>query len=182
MTKEQLNKLKPAAQLVVYDEDRGRRRVRFVRVTRAGKGNDVMVDVPKVKNGVTTDYTRKVVPIADVLSIVKKPTKPSKVKVRADAELVAWRLLAGDAIGDLREVARAADGELRDKAFRKAAAQRVGKVTDVEGWRHIVENVIRALREIRDAAEDELRDVVNRTLAALERRAATLAGQQELSL
>jgi hypothetical protein len=124
VTREQLNKLSTGDWIVVIDEKKGRKRASFVRVTRAGKGNDVMIDVPKFDNGSIkpSDYVRQVIPIDHVISIVKDGAKKAAKNARGRkvevAEVEAWRQLAEDAIKAMRRLVEDSDDELRAAGFR----------------------------------------------------------------
>lgn len=151
VTKEQLNKLDKGAPLVIYNEAEGRIRALFVRVTRAGKGNDVMIDVPEIVRG-RQDYCRKVIPMSDVLSVIKDPkpkAKPPKKRKPLKVEIDA-----------------------------KARAQIAKSIN--HDWRELAEDAIRQMREVAGDAYDELRAATFRRVAVLERRQATLAGQLEM--
>lgn len=105
LMRELLNTLDRGAWIMIKDK-LGPRRAAFARVTRDGKGNDVMVDIPR-----GSDFVRVVIPIKDVLALVK-PGDPGD-----DINIGHWRKLAADAIKAVRDLADV-DDDIRDIAIQ----------------------------------------------------------------
>lgn len=103
-----LSTIEAGTWLVIRDQ-LGPRHAVFARVTRAGKGSDVFVDLPR-----GADFTRVLIPIADVITIARDGQVPA---VASDA----WRKLAADAVKQYRELASLTDDSLRDGAVSSAA-------------------------------------------------------------